>query len=211
MPAVGVALTFSWGPPKSSPISGENGGAVANGNSPAPGLFGTSAAPFSFGGFGGVSGQNGALPAFGAGAAQGNGTQEEEDEPAEPEEAVVYERGEGVLLSLEVKWRHNLDGKWAKTRQGKVLVCQPPGAAKPYLQFQSGGGVVSTAHVQTPLIKQQKDPSQLLGALSVSMRHADQDGAESYDDPKVLSTLIYCSSADAAKELAHKLPAPKLA
>ena len=58
---------------------------------------------------------------------------------------------------------------------------------------------------------QQKDPSQLLGALSVSIRHVDQDGTESYDEPKVLSTLIYCYSADAAKELAHKLPAPKLA
>ena len=49
-------MAFSWGPPKSSPISGETGSAVANGNGPAPGLFGASAAPFSFGGFGGASG-----------------------------------------------------------------------------------------------------------------------------------------------------------
>ena len=44
-----------------------------------------------------------------------------------------------------------VQGKWAKTRQGKVLVCQPSGTAKPYLQFQTSGQVVATAHVQTPL------------------------------------------------------------
>ncbi|KAL0038542.1 hypothetical protein WJX77_010028 [Trebouxia sp. C0004] len=201
-------LSFTWGPPKSSPISGDAGGAAANGNGlgSAAVPFSTAAAPLSFGG---SAGQNGTTIGFGA-AAHANGTQDE-DEQAEPEEAVVYEKKEGVLLSLELKWRHNMNGKWAKTRQGKVLVCHPSGAAKPYLQFQTSGQVVATAHVQTPLT-QQKDPSQLLGALSVSIRHVDKDSdKESYDEPRVLSTLMYCASADAAKQLSDKMPAPKKA
>jgi len=44
-----------------------------------------------------------------------------------------------------------LQGKWDKIRQGKVLVCQPPGTAKPYLQFQTSGQVVATAYAQTAL------------------------------------------------------------
>ncbi|KAL0021079.1 hypothetical protein WJX79_010336 [Trebouxia sp. C0005] len=206
-------MSFTWGPPKISLISGDAGGAAADGNGlgtaaapfgTASALFGTAAAPPSSGR---SSGQNGITTDFGA-AAHTNGTQEE-DEQAEPEEAVLYEKKEGVLLSLELKWRHNMNGKWAKTRQGKVLVCHPSGAAKPYLQFQTSGQVVATAYVQTPLT-QQKDPSQLLGALSVSFRHVDKESEkESYDKPQVLSTLMYCASADAAKQLSDKMPAPK--
>ena len=60
------------------------------------------------------------------------------------------------------------------------------------------------------MLMQQKDPSQLLGALSVSIRHVDtESGKESYDEPRVLSTLMYCASADAAKQLSDKMPAPK--
>ncbi len=59
---------------------------------------------------------------------------------------------------------------------------------------------------------QQKDPSQLLGALSVSVRHVDKESdKESYDEPRVLSTLMYCASADAAKQLSDKMPASKKA
>lgn len=56
-------LSFTWGPPKSSPISGDAGGAAANGNglgtaaapfSTAAAPFGTAAAPFSFGGSSGM-------------------------------------------------------------------------------------------------------------------------------------------------------------
>ncbi|DBA69856.1 TPA: hypothetical protein ACH3X2_012568 [Trebouxia sp. C0005] len=211
--ALAGGMSFTWGPPKISLISGDAGGAAADGNGlgtaaapfgTASALFGTAAAPPSSGR---SSGQNGITTDFGA-AAHTNGTQEE-DEQAEPEEAVLYEKKEGVLLSLELKWRHNMNGKWAKTRQGKVLVCHPSGAAKPYLQFQTSGQVVATAYVQTPLT-QQKDPSQLLGALSVSFRHVDKESEkESYDKPQVLSTLMYCASADAAKQLSDKMPAPK--
>jgi len=42
-------LGFTWGLPKSSPISGDAGGAAANGNG-----LGTAAAPFSFGGSSGM-------------------------------------------------------------------------------------------------------------------------------------------------------------
>jgi len=62
------------------------------------------------------------------------------------------------------------------------------------------------------VLMQQKDPSQLLGALSVSVRHVDKESdKESYDEPQVLSTLMYCASADAAKQLSDKMPASKKA
>ena len=49
----GGAPVFHWGAPASSPIAGTSG-AAANGSGPAQGLFGTGAAPFSFGGASGL-------------------------------------------------------------------------------------------------------------------------------------------------------------
>lgn len=44
--------------------------------------------------------------------------------------------------------------------------------------------------------------------LAVNERHVDAEGKETFSKQKVLLTLITCASAEAAKELAEKAPAP---
>ena len=62
--------------------------------------------------------------------------------------------GDQCILSemIHTSASTDLQNKWdGKPRQGKVLVCQPAGTSKPYLQFQTSGQVVATAHAQAPL------------------------------------------------------------
>lgn len=56
--------------------------------------------------------------------------------------------------------------------------------------------------------KVQAKAHQLLGMLAVSDRQLNKDSQETYSEQKVLLTLIDCASAEAAKELADKAPAP---
>ena len=44
--------------------------------------------------------------------------------------------------------------------------------------------------------------------LAVTERQVTAEGKESFSEQKVLMTLITCASAEAAKELAEKAPAP---
>ena len=48
-----------------------------------------------------------------------------------------------------------------------------------------------------------------MGLLAVSTRQVTKDGVETFEEPKMLTTLISCQSAEAATSLAEKAPAPK--
>lgn len=58
------------------------------------------------------------------------------------------------------------------------------------------------------ICKLQAKAHRLMGMLAVSGRQVDDDGKEHYTEQKVLLTLIDCASAEAAKELSDKAPAP---
>ena len=60
------------------------------------------------------------------------------------------------------------------------------------------------------MCKVQAKAHKLVGMLAVSDRQVDKDDKdkERYTEQKVLMTLIDCSSAEAAKELSDKAPAP---
>ncbi|KAL3141355.1 hypothetical protein ABBQ32_004938 [Trebouxia sp. C0010 RCD-2024] len=190
-PATTTLGVFKWGPPITAPGADAAAAPAAEGNASLP--------TFSFS----TAGQNG----FGTSGPQGNGDQEEEEQ-AQPEEPVAFEMTKGVLLRQDITWRHRVEDQWSKSRKGKVLVYHPEGDAQPHLQLQtSSGQVVSTARVSTAL-KQQGKPHQLICMLAVTERQVDAEGAETFSEQKVLMTLISCASAEAAKELAEKAPAP---
>ena len=84
--------------------------------------------------------------------------------------------------------------------------------------YHAGLSRLDLALIQVELLRSSPDgmlhmqakAHRLMGMLAVSDRQVDKDDKdkERYAEQKVLMTLIDCASAEAAKELSDKAPAP---